>query len=360
MKKIVMSFATSIVVLAIGPAAASGFSGGYLGGKLSSNNTDISGAAAAPGNTATSYGLQGGRGWDKENFMLGVEGFYDHNRQSGHAAISTYGSNVYGVDFKLGLPLDNFLPYAKLGYAHTGGFGAAAAFSGSAVHSGFGVEYKFTTNWSVAGEWSTSAPSSNGSALKNNNSSLMLNYYFLPPRATAAAAPVVTASSVTAVAPIAPQAEPITRNAPTPLPVAAPADVPGSAAAMKSILISRPVLLQGANFASSSAQLLPSANKTLGEVVAAARQYPDVQLEVGGHADASGNKAVNQKLSEERASAVKRYLMHHGVAGSRITATGYGDTRPIADNQTVEGRTANRRVEVRYVLKEETKVQVDK
>lgn len=126
----------------------------------------------------------------------------------------------------------------------------------------------------------------------------------------------------------------------------------------KTTLIDKPVRLEGASFASGSAKLLRSADKKLDEVVAAAKQYPDVKLEVSGYTDSSGNKAANQRLSESRAAAVKQYLVKKGVATDRIVAAGYADARPVADNKTKEGRAANRRVEVHYILKEEKKVRV--
>jgi outer membrane protein OmpA-like peptidoglycan-associated protein len=93
-------------------------------------------------------------------------------------------------------------------------------------------------------------------------------------------------------------------------------------------------------------------------VVNAAKQYPEVKLDVSGHTDNTGGKAHNQTLSENRAAAVKAWLVKHGVAADRINTSGHADTQPVADNKTKEGRAANRRVEVRYVIKEEKKVRV--
>ncbi len=85
----------------------------------------------------------------------------------------------------------------------------------------------------------------------------------------------------------------------------------------------------------------------LQKAVAFVKKYPGAKIEVEGHTDSTGTDAYNQKLSERRASAVKDYLIKEaGVDSSRITAVGYGKTRPIADNKTAAGRAKNRRVEI--------------
>ncbi len=72
---------------------------------------------------------------------------------------------------------------------------------------------------------------------------------------------------------------------------------------------------------------------------------PSMTLRIEGHADASGIHEKNQELSNQRAEAVKRYLIQSGIEASRLQTQGYGDTRPIADNSTEEGRRLNRRIE---------------
>ena len=112
------------------------------------------------------------------------------------------------------------------------------------------------------------------------------------------------------------------------------------------------VRLEGTNFATNSAKLLKTADGKLNEVVNAAKQHSEVKLYVSGYTDNRGKKAHNQKLSENRAAAVKAWLVKHGIAAGRIDATGYADTQPIADNKTKAGRAANRRVEVRYTVQQ--------
>ena len=75
------------------------------------------------------------------------------------------------------------------------------------------------------------------------------------------------------------------------------------------------------------------------------KQYPATHVEVAGHTDSVGPDAYNQKLSQRRADAVKQVLVKDGVAPSRISSVGYGESRPVADNATEAGRAINRRVE---------------
>jgi OmpA-OmpF porin, OOP family len=69
-------------------------------------------------------------------------------------------------------------------------------------------------------------------------------------------------------------------------------------------------------------------------------------VEVQGHTDNVGTDAYNQRLSEDRAAAVVAWLNQHQVKSDRLTSQGYGNTRPVADNNTDEGRARNRRVEI--------------
>lgn len=85
---------------------------------------------------------------------------------------------------------------------------------------------------------------------------------------------------------------------------------------------------------------------TLQNVAGILSQYPQTTIDVYGHADSTGTAAHNQDLSERRAMSVSAVLLSGGVIRQRLAATGYGEGRPIASNETAEGRARNRRVEV--------------
>jgi outer membrane protein OmpA-like peptidoglycan-associated protein len=96
----------------------------------------------------------------------------------------------------------------------------------------------------------------------------------------------------------------------------------------------------------NSAALRPESQSTLRDLASNFQRYPDETISVEGHTDNVGSAAYNQTLSENRAYSVKTYLVDQGVPSSRVSAVGYGETRPKASNTTPEGRQLNRRVEI--------------
>ncbi|HRB30933.1 MAG TPA: OmpA family protein [Ferruginibacter sp.] len=99
-------------------------------------------------------------------------------------------------------------------------------------------------------------------------------------------------------------------------------------------------------FNSGSFKLMPKSYKSLNEVVNILKADESLFLDIDGHTDAQGADDKNQVLSENRAKAVKDYLVSKGVADSRLTSTGYGETKPVADNASAAGRAKNRRTEM--------------
>lgn len=99
-----------------------------------------------------------------------------------------------------------------------------------------------------------------------------------------------------------------------------------------------------------SAQLVPAASQVLTDLAAVLADFRASVVIVMGHTDSTGAAAVNQSLSEQRAVAVARQLSTQGVAAERLVAVGFGDTRPLGDNASAEGRERNRRVELRITL----------
>ena len=108
-----------------------------------------------------------------------------------------------------------------------------------------------------------------------------------------------------------------------------------------------PLVLEGVNFENDSAKLAPESSVTLDAVAASLLAWSEVKVEIAGHTDATGSDAYNLKLSERRASSVLDYLASKGVDASRLAAKGYGESQPVAENKTAEGRARNRRVELK-------------
>lgn len=100
-------------------------------------------------------------------------------------------------------------------------------------------------------------------------------------------------------------------------------------------------------FKTGSAELLRCSNPFLDTVETILRQNFDLKLNIEGHTDASGAKEVNQVLSEKRAATVANYLIRKGIAASRISIEGYGESLPVSSNSTPVGRSKNRRVELK-------------
>jgi outer membrane protein OmpA-like peptidoglycan-associated protein/opacity protein-like surface antigen len=106
------------------------------------------------------------------------------------------------------------------------------------------------------------------------------------------------------------------------------------------------LVLQGVTFKTGSAELTPESITLLARVANSLVENPEVVVEVRGYTDAQGAAETNRDLSQRRAIAVREVLIQMGVSSTRLTAAGYGEEQPIADNATAEGRAKNRRVEL--------------
>lgn len=102
----------------------------------------------------------------------------------------------------------------------------------------------------------------------------------------------------------------------------------------------------GVLFASNKSQLLPGAQASLNQVAEALKANDDKKVLIEGHTDSRGSDTTNQALSKARADSVASYLVSQGVGADRVTTAGLGPSRPVADNNTAEGRANNRRVEI--------------
>ena len=105
-------------------------------------------------------------------------------------------------------------------------------------------------------------------------------------------------------------------------------------------------VLEGVNFEFDRAALLPSASTLLDENVDFLKSDSSLRVRIEGHCDLLGSDSYNQKLSEDRTLSVYNYLKAHGVESFRMSTEGYGRKKPVADNDTEEGRAKNRRVEL--------------
>jgi outer membrane protein OmpA-like peptidoglycan-associated protein len=106
------------------------------------------------------------------------------------------------------------------------------------------------------------------------------------------------------------------------------------------------IVLRGVTFAFDSGEITGASMATLDFAAETLQECPNVNTSVEGHTDSIGNETYNQGLSLRRAESVKNYLSSHGVSPGRLQAKGFGESRPIADNGTEDGRALNRRVEL--------------
>ncbi|HTF85161.1 MAG TPA: OmpA family protein, partial [Cellvibrio sp.] len=110
------------------------------------------------------------------------------------------------------------------------------------------------------------------------------------------------------------------------------------------------IALRGVHFDFDKADLRPDAIPALNDVVALFNQYEGLRAEVSGHTDAMGSENYNQRLSERRARTVYEYLIAQGIRADRLEGpVGHGEERPIASNETDEGRALNRRIELKVL-----------
>lgn len=107
-------------------------------------------------------------------------------------------------------------------------------------------------------------------------------------------------------------------------------------------------ILKGVNFENNRSKLKPESYPILDEDVALLKSHLKMTITIVGHTDSLGDPAYNQKLSEDRASAVMQYFIQKGIAADRMKALGKGKSVPIADNKTDAGRAQNRRIEIQF------------
>jgi OmpA-OmpF porin, OOP family len=100
------------------------------------------------------------------------------------------------------------------------------------------------------------------------------------------------------------------------------------------------------NFDTGTTNLTPASRQTVNDLITILKACPTAQVQLAGHADSIGDPAANQTLSTERATAIQAMLVAAGVAPERLTTAGYGEDKPVASNDTEEGKARNRRTEL--------------
>ena len=144
--------------------------------------------------------------------------------------------------------------------------------------------------------------------------------------------PTLYAKTADGCPPPAAAVAPVAEPAPAPAPVPAP--------------VPKALKLEGVNFDYDQAVVRQQDFAVLDQAAATLKEWGDVKVEVAGHTDSRGADGYNMNLSQRRAEAVRSYMIDKGVAADRLTAKGYGESRPVADNGTEDGRFQNRRVEL--------------
>ena len=119
--------------------------------------------------------------------------------------------------------------------------------------------------------------------------------------------------------------------------------------ALQPIEVNASIVLNNIFFPTNKFDLDPKSQIELDRLVQLLKDNPTVKIEISGHTDNVGKPADNLKLSNSRAQTVVNYLISKGIAAQRLFAKGYGETKPVADNKTEEGRAKNRRTELRVV-----------
>lgn len=163
MRKCTLSCALAVLVLNAPNAKAGNFDSVYFGINVGSNRSTKSRPPSLPDKTTRYNGVVAGYNWDFQSFLLGVNGFLDSHD-------SSYTGKDSGVDVKLGVPEEDWLPYVKAGFANSQ--------PGARLHLGLGAEYKFAASWSFYGEWMTDCKNSGTTKYENTNFLIGVNFYF--------------------------------------------------------------------------------------------------------------------------------------------------------------------------------------
>jgi len=292
----------------------------------------------------TGYKLLAGR---KFNRNFAIEAGYFNLGKFGYTANMAAGSEIATIELQ-GVNLDavgilpfgeKFSAFARLGLTYTQ---AKDTFQGTGAivvsHSnpskdeanfkvGLGVQYNFTPALGVRGEWERYRVND---AVGNEGDVDMLTVGVVYLFGTEKPAPKPAAAPPAAVAPVA------AAPAPAPAPVLVIVPIAAKTQQYCSIL--------DIQFEINQTTVQREAEEKIEKVATFMRKYPNTTAVIEGHTDEVGTSADNLRLSQTRAESVVGYLVKRGIARSRLQAVGYGETRPIADNNTEIGKRLNRRI----------------
>lgn len=142
----------------------------------------------------------------------------------------------------------------------------------------------------------------------------------------------------------------------TPLTLRSPVPPPESAPARVEVKQDHLEINEKIQFAFNAAEILPASDSLLGEIATTLKDHEEIKkIGIQGHTDSDGEDSYNKDLSQRRATAVLNWLKSHGVEQKRLQAKGFGESQPVADNSTPEGKEKNRRVEFLIVDQEGAK-----
>ena len=110
------------------------------------------------------------------------------------------------------------------------------------------------------------------------------------------------------------------------------------------------IITYGISFDSNKSNFHPESMGTINQLYKTLNDNPTLKVEIDGYTDSDGDDAANLQLSEDRSNAVRDQLVKMGIDGSRISAKGFGETNPVSDNTTFEGKAKNRRVEMNIIF----------
>jgi outer membrane protein OmpA-like peptidoglycan-associated protein len=234
---------------------------------------------------------------------------------------------------RLVLPLSDTLEFYMTGEAgFFSGLSGSMTHTGPGVSAGGGLDYLLTPNFAVGafGRWNRAYTSPTPTTLSN-----LLPDQQGPADATWATGGISITYHFTRPAAAAPQVVAETPPPPPPAPVQPQPPV------------RRKIVLRGVHFDFDKATIRRDAVPVLDETVQTLKEEGTIAVIAEGHTDSDGTEAYNLDLSYRRAQAVGEYLVDHGIAPKRIRTEGFGESRPVASNDTADGRAQNRRVELR-------------